>query len=75
MIDNEKREEAIDLAIGYIMEQATYFRPNDLPDIRLEDYEIKVLGDDIFLIHRTEGYQLGNTESLQNWLELAEEEE
>ena len=71
MIDNEKREEAIDLAIGYIMEQATYFRPNDLPDLDMKDYEVKVLGDDIFLIHRTEGYQLGNTESLRQWIYLA----
>ena len=75
MINNRNRQEAIDLAVGFILEDATYYRPSDLPDLSMEDYKVMVKGDNICLIHKTEGYQLGNTESLQNWLELAEEEE
>ena len=73
MIDNEKREEAIDLAIGFIFEDATYYRPSDLPDIRMDDYDVKVIGDSIRLIHKKEGWQLGNTESLSYWMDLNED--
>lgn len=74
MIDNEKRQDAINLAAEFILADATYYRPSDLPDIDLNDYNVIVKGDDIRLIHKREGIQLGNTESLHDWLELAEEE-
>lgn len=74
MIDNEKRQEAIDLAVGFILEDATYFRPADLPDIRLDDYDVRVIGDSIRLIHKTEGIQLGNTESLSYWMAINEDD-
>ena len=73
MITNDKREEAIDLAVGFILEDATYFRPADLPDIRLDDYDVKVIGDSIRLIHKVERIQLGNTESLSYWMDLNED--
>ena len=73
MIDNEKREEAIDLATGFILADATYYRPADLPDIRMDDYDVKVIGDSIRLIHKVEGIQLGNTESLSYWMDLNED--
>ena len=73
MIDNEKREEAIDLATGFILADATYYRPADLPDIRMDDYDVKVIGDSIRLIHKVEGIQLGNTESLSFWMDLNED--
>ena len=67
-----KREiqEAIDLAVGYILEQATYYRPNDLPEISMDDYMVVVNGDEISVIHKMEGLQLGNTESLSQWLNM-----
>ena len=70
MINNDKREEAIDLATGFILADATYFRGSDLPDLDLKDYEVKVIGDSIRLIHKKEGWQLGNTESLSYWMAL-----
>ncbi len=63
-------QEAIDLAVGYILEQATYYRPSDLPEINLDDYFVIVMNDDISIIQRGEGLQLGNTESLKQWLQL-----
>ena len=66
----EEIREAIDLAVGYILEQATYYRPADLPDIDLDDYFVVVVNDDISIIQRGEGLQLGNTESLKQWLQL-----
>lgn len=70
MINNDKREEAIDLATGFILADATYFRTADLPDLDIHDYEVKVIGDSIRLIHKREGWQLGNTESLSYWMAL-----
>ena len=74
MINNDKRQEAIDLATGFILADATYFRPADLTDLDLKDYDVKVIGDSIRLIHKTEGIQLGNTESLSYWMAINEDD-